>query len=71
MLSYLLINVKIPTVVGILTFMSRNIFMLSLVEIEVLLLPRGLCIFCVSPEYGISASVGVDVKFLSFRDLVC
>ena len=30
----LLINVKMPTIVGILTFMSRKIFMLSCVEHE-------------------------------------
>ena len=32
MLFFLLINVKMPTVVGILTFMSRKKFMLSRVE---------------------------------------
>ena len=31
-LFLLLINVKMPTIVGILTFMSRKIFMLSSVE---------------------------------------
>ena len=34
MLVFPLINVKMPTVVGILTFMSRKNFMLSLVEHE-------------------------------------
>ena len=34
MLFFLLINVKMPTIVGILTFMSRKNFMLSLVEHE-------------------------------------
>ena len=29
-----LINIKMPTIVGILTFMSRNNFMLSLIEHE-------------------------------------
>ena len=32
MLFFLLINVKMPTIVGILTFISRKKFMLSLVE---------------------------------------
>ena len=32
MLFFPLINIKMPTIVGILTFMSRKIFMLSLVE---------------------------------------
>ena len=32
MLFFLLINVKMPTIVGILTFMSRKNFMLSRVE---------------------------------------
>ena len=36
MLFFLLINVKMPTTVDILTFMSRNNFMLSLVEHEFL-----------------------------------
>ena len=34
MLFFLLINVKMPTTVGILTFMSRKNFMLSWVEQE-------------------------------------
>ena len=34
MLFFLLINVKMPTIVGILTFMSRESFMLSGVEHE-------------------------------------
>ena len=34
MLYFLLINVKIPTIVGILTFMSRKNFMLNRVEHE-------------------------------------
>ena len=34
MLFFPLINVKMPTIVGILTFMSRKTFMLSLVEHE-------------------------------------
>ena len=34
MLFFSLINVKMPTIVGILTFMSRKIFMLSSVEHE-------------------------------------
>ena len=34
MLFFLLINVKMPTIVGILTFMSRKNFMLSRVEHE-------------------------------------
>ena len=34
MLFFPLINVKMPTIVGILTFMSRKNFMLSLVEHE-------------------------------------
>ena len=35
MLFFLLINVKMPTFVGILTFMSRKIFMLSWVQHEI------------------------------------
>ena len=34
MLFFLLIDVKMPTIVGILTFMSRKTFMLNLVEHE-------------------------------------
>ena len=34
MVFFLLINVKMPTTVGILTFISRKNFMLSLVEHE-------------------------------------
>ena len=34
MLIFLLINVKMPTIVGILTFMSRKNSMLNLVEHE-------------------------------------
>ena len=34
MLFFLLINIKMPTVVGILTFMSRKNFMLTSVEHE-------------------------------------
>ena len=34
MLFFLLINVKMPTIVGILTFMSRKNFMLNSVEHE-------------------------------------
>ena len=34
MLFFLFINVKMPTIVGILTFMSRKSFMLSSVEHE-------------------------------------
>ena len=38
----MLINVKMPTVVGILTFMSRINFMLSLVEYEKSFITLGL-----------------------------
>ena len=34
MLNFLLLNVKMPTIVGILTFMSRNIFMLTEVSMN-------------------------------------
>ena len=34
MLFFMLMNVKMPTIVGILTFMSRKNFVLSLVEHE-------------------------------------
>ena len=34
MLFFLLINVKMPTIVGILTFMSRKNFMLSWIKHE-------------------------------------
>ena len=34
MLFFPLINVKMPTIIGILTFMSRKIFMLSRIEHE-------------------------------------
>ena len=37
MLFFLIINVKMPTIVGILTFMSRKKFMLSRVEREIFL----------------------------------
>ena len=39
MLFFLLINVKMPTTVGILTFMSRKNFMLSRVEHEIYFTP--------------------------------
>ena len=41
MLFFPLINVKMPTIVGILTFMSRNNFMLSWVEHEKSVIPSG------------------------------
>ena len=41
MLFYPLINVKMPTIVGILTFMSRTNFMLSLVEHEKSIITSG------------------------------
>ena len=39
---FLLINVKMPTIVGILTFMSKKNFMLSRVEHENLFTTSGL-----------------------------
>ena len=42
MLFFLFINVKMPTIVGILIFMSRKNFMLNSVEHEKVLYPRGL-----------------------------
>ena len=41
----MLINVKMPTIVGILTFMSRINFMLSLVEYEKSFIASGLKLF--------------------------
>ena len=41
MLFFPLINVKMPTIVGILTFMSRKKFMLSSVEHEKRLMTSG------------------------------
>ena len=41
MLYSLLINVKMPTIVGILTFMSRKNFMLSRVEQENIFITSG------------------------------
>ena len=41
MLFFLLINVKMPTFVGILTFISRKNFMLSLVELEFFFITPG------------------------------
>ena len=37
-----LININMPTIVGILTFMGRKYFMLSWVEHEIFLYPWGL-----------------------------
>ena len=50
MLIFLLINVKMPTIVGILTFMSRNNFILSLVEREKSFITSG-------PGYAPSALI--------------
>ena len=44
MLCFLLINVKFPTIVGILTLMSRIKIMLSSAEHEKVLKPRGLIV---------------------------
>ena len=44
----LLINVKLPTIVGILTFMSRINFMLSSVDYEKCFMTSGPGLFCVS-----------------------
>ena len=41
-LFFLLINVKMPTIVGILAFMDRKNFMLSRVEHEFFLITSGL-----------------------------
>ena len=41
MLFFLLIDVKMPTIDGIFTFMSRNYFMLSLVEHEKIFITSG------------------------------
>ena len=48
MLFFPLINVKMPTIVGIFTFMSRKNFMLSLVEHETsfITLGPGVCLCC-------------------------
>ena len=43
MLFFLLINVKMPTIVGILTFMSRKNFMLNSVEHEKSFITSGPC----------------------------
>ena len=43
MLFFPLMNVKMPTIVGILTFMSRKNFMLSLVEHEESFITSGPC----------------------------
>ena len=49
MLFFPLINVKMPTIVGILTFMSWKIFMLSLVEHEKSFITSesGLDLYCI------------------------
>ena len=41
MLFFLLINVKIPTVLGILTIMNKNDFMLSSDEHEMIFITSG------------------------------
>ena len=41
MLFFMLINVKRPTIVGILTFVSRKNFMLSLVEHGIIFITSG------------------------------
>ena len=41
MLFFLLINVKMPTIIGILTIMRRKNFMLSSVEHEILFITQG------------------------------
>ena len=41
MLFFMFINVKMPTIVGILTFMSRKNFMLSCVEHEIFFITSG------------------------------
>ena len=41
MLLFLLIAVKMPTIAGILTFMSRENFVLSLVEHEIFFITSG------------------------------
>ena len=52
MLFFLLINVKMPTIVGILIFISRKIFILNRVELENFFMTSGpdfrfvLTIFC-------------------------
>ena len=41
MLFFLLMNVKMPTIVGIFTFVSRKNFMLSSVEHEIIFITSG------------------------------
>ena len=63
MLFFLLINVKMPTIVGILTFMSRKKFMLSGVEHEIIFITSGpdLALFCDNKKTG---------RQLLFRELL-
>ena len=46
MLFFLLINVKMPTIVGILTFMSGKIFVLNSIEHEKCFITSGPGLVC-------------------------
>ena len=67
----MLINVKMPTIVGILTFMSRINFVLSLVEYEKsLITSRPVCTFPSMQEVGPQQIVGFFSVVLLFVPLV-
>ena len=67
MLFFPLINVKMPTIVGIITLMSRKNFMLSCVEHEKSFITSG-------PGPGLSkltTSVNVSLNFQQLREADC
>ena len=57
MLFFLLINVKMPTIVGILTSMSRKNFMLSQVEHEISFITSGPGSSTAVPFYHIYSAI--------------
>ena len=67
MLFCLLINVKMPTIIGILTFMSRKKFMLSCLEYEMYFITSGPdCCFRSSLNWICTVSSEISVPIFSF-----
>ena len=67
MLCFPLINVKMPTIVSILTFMSRKDFILSWVEHEKSFITSGLVCFKFTASYTYLLAIALCVHF-SFID---
>ena len=72
MLCFLFINVKMPTILGILTFLSRKNFMLNSVEHEKMFWNFSICIFDSGDDFTFKyyRFLNCDTKVLNFTCVI-